>query len=144
MVEQGLHLLGLHIIWMARSSPDVNDSSKEEEPAPTAKDGKGKGNTKTRAKSSVKPGAFLSVHASLMPTLARRPSPHEIVAREMISIHDDGIDILRASRAGAVYFKHSDILLANLGPSFDLCTKVIIDVLRTEACTTIMATWASR
>jgi cohesin complex subunit SA-1/2 len=42
---------------------------------------------------------------------------------------------LRAIRAGTVHFKHSDVLLANygrLGPSFDLCTKVIIDVLRKE------------
>lgn len=27
MVEQGLHLLGLHIIWKARSLPDVKDTS---------------------------------------------------------------------------------------------------------------------
>jgi cohesin complex subunit SA-1/2 len=42
---------------------------------------------------------------------------------------------LRAIRAGAVHIKHSDILLANygrLGPSFDLCTKVIINMLREE------------
>jgi cohesin complex subunit SA-1/2 len=42
---------------------------------------------------------------------------------------------LRAIRAGAVHVKHSDVLLANhgrLGPAFDLCTKVIIDVLREE------------
>lgn len=42
---------------------------------------------------------------------------------------------LRAIRAGVVHVKHSDVLLANygrLGPSFDLCTKVIIDVLREE------------
>ena len=42
---------------------------------------------------------------------------------------------LRAIRTGAVHIKHSDVLLANygrLGPSFDLCTKVIIDVLREE------------
>ena len=43
-----------------------NDSSEEEEPAPTAKDGKGKGKsiTKPRARSSVKPGAFLSASTS--------------------------------------------------------------------------------
>jgi hypothetical protein len=42
---------------------------------------------------------------------------------------------LRAIHAGAVHFKHSDVLLANygrLGPSFDLCTKVTIDVPRKE------------
>lgn len=42
---------------------------------------------------------------------------------------------LRAIRAGAVHIKHSAILLAHygrLGPAFDLCTKVVIDVLREE------------
>jgi cohesin complex subunit SA-1/2 len=42
---------------------------------------------------------------------------------------------LRAIRAGAVHFRHGDVSLANyegLGPSFDLPTKVIIDVLRKE------------
>ncbi|KAH7929010.1 hypothetical protein BV22DRAFT_1003690 [Leucogyrophana mollusca] len=42
---------------------------------------------------------------------------------------------LRAIRAGAMHVKHSAVLLAHygrLGPSFDLCTKVIIEVLREE------------
>lgn len=42
---------------------------------------------------------------------------------------------LRAIRAGAIDVKHGVILLAHygrLGPVFDLCTKVIIDVLRDE------------
>jgi hypothetical protein len=81
-----------------------DDSSEEEEPAPTAKDGKGKGkgksSTKTRAKSPVTPGAFLSVSTTLMPTLARRPSPDEIVARARISIHGDGIDVFARDSCG--------------------------------------------
>ena len=71
-------------------------------------------------------------YPSLTPTLACRTSPDEVTAR---AIHDDGINVLHAIRAGAVDFKHNDVLLANhgrLGPSFDLCTKVIIDVLREE------------
>ena len=67
-----------------------------------------------------------------MPTLACRTSPDEVIAR---AIHDDGMNVWHAIRAGAVDFKHNDVLLANcgrLGPSFDLCTKVIIDVLREE------------
>lgn len=42
---------------------------------------------------------------------------------------------LRAIRAGVIHFQHSAILLAHygrLGPSFDLCTKVIVDILREE------------
>lgn len=27
MIEQGLHLLGLHILWKARSLPDAKDTS---------------------------------------------------------------------------------------------------------------------
>ncbi|PCH37402.1 hypothetical protein WOLCODRAFT_84248 [Wolfiporia cocos MD-104 SS10] len=42
---------------------------------------------------------------------------------------------LRAIRAGVIHFQHSTIILAHygrLGPAFDLCTKVIIDILREE------------
>ncbi|KAH7915934.1 hypothetical protein BJ138DRAFT_1076400 [Hygrophoropsis aurantiaca] len=42
---------------------------------------------------------------------------------------------LRAIRAGVVHVHHSAVLLAHygrLGPAFDLCTKVIIEVLREE------------
>ena len=79
-----------------------DDSSEEEEPAPTTKDGKGKGktSTKTRTKSSVAPGAFLSASTSLMPTLAHRPSPDEIVARARIPIHGDGIDVFARHSCG--------------------------------------------
>ncbi len=40
---------------------------------------------------------------------------------------------LRAIRAGAIHVRHGAILLAHygrLGPSFDLCTKVIVEILR--------------
>lgn len=42
---------------------------------------------------------------------------------------------LRAIRAGVIHFRHSAVLLTHygrLGPSFDLCSKVIVDVLREE------------
>ena len=42
---------------------------------------------------------------------------------------------LRAVRAGAIHFRHSAVLLTHygrLGPSFDLCAKVIVDILREE------------
>lgn len=42
---------------------------------------------------------------------------------------------LRAIRAGVIHFRHSATLLAHygrLGPAFDLCSKVIIDILREE------------
>lgn len=31
MVEQGVHLLGLHLIWKARSLPDAKDTSPDSE-----------------------------------------------------------------------------------------------------------------
>lgn len=42
---------------------------------------------------------------------------------------------LRAIRAGAIHFRHCATLLAHygrLGPSFDLCSKLIVDILREE------------
>lgn len=42
---------------------------------------------------------------------------------------------LRAIRAGAVHFQHSATLLTHygrLGPSFDVCAKVIVEILREE------------
>lgn len=42
---------------------------------------------------------------------------------------------LRAIRAGAIHFRHCSVLLAHygrLGTSFDLCAKLIVDILREE------------
>ncbi|KAI8989117.1 hypothetical protein BD414DRAFT_486064 [Trametes punicea] len=42
---------------------------------------------------------------------------------------------LRAIRAGVIHFKHSATLLAHygrLGPAFDLCAKVVVEILREE------------
>lgn len=42
---------------------------------------------------------------------------------------------LRAIRAGAIHVRHGAILLAHygrLGPAFDSCSKVVVDVLREE------------
>lgn len=42
---------------------------------------------------------------------------------------------LRAIRAGAIHFRHCSVLLAHygrLGISFDLCAKLIVDILREE------------
>lgn len=42
---------------------------------------------------------------------------------------------LRAIRAGAIHIRHGAVLLAHygrLGPTFDICSKVIVDVLRDE------------
>ena len=42
---------------------------------------------------------------------------------------------LRAIRAGVINFRHSAIMLAHygrLGPAFDLCARVIVDILREE------------
>ena len=42
---------------------------------------------------------------------------------------------LRAIRTGVIQVRHGDVLLAHygrLGPAFDSCTKVIIDILKEE------------
>lgn len=42
---------------------------------------------------------------------------------------------LRAIRAGVIHFRHSATILAHygrLGPTFDLCSKVIVEILREE------------
>ena len=42
---------------------------------------------------------------------------------------------LRAIRAGSIHFRHCEILRAQygrLGPSFDLCSKFVVDILREE------------
>ncbi|KAF9224974.1 hypothetical protein BS17DRAFT_779369 [Gyrodon lividus] len=101
---------------------DRDDSSEEDDPAPAAKVPKGK--SKSTSKAKAKPPA----------ERIGQPSSRSLLEQEyqfmaMIST------FLRAIRAGAVHVKHSDVLLANhgrLGPAFDLCTKVIIDVLREE------------
>lgn len=110
-----------------------DESSEEEAPAPTAK-GKGKSRPKTRTP-SVKPGTLsVCVYA---PHVQRGVlgQPTRSLLEQEYQFMATVSTFLRAIRAGAVHVKHSDVLLANygrLGPSFDLCTKVIIDVLREE------------
>ncbi|KAG6380328.1 hypothetical protein JVT61DRAFT_8438 [Boletus reticuloceps] len=176
MVEQGLHLLGLHIIWKARSLPDVKDTSPDS-------DNFRQGYSNTAE--VVKLAAFqnlMNLHILFYPSQATSPRgdalPTEPLSlqleedvqqryEESESEHGDSSEeeehaptpkdgkskgksstktsakpstkpvstFLRAIRAGVVHVKHSDVLLANhgrLGPSFDLYTKVIIDVLREE------------
>ncbi|KAL4076765.1 hypothetical protein V8B97DRAFT_2084279 [Scleroderma yunnanense] len=90
-----------------------DDSSEDEEPESTAKQ------TKDRTKT---------------PSDRIQPSSKALLEQEyhfMATIST----FLRAIRAGAVRINHSAVLLAHygrLGPVFDLCTKVIIDVLREE------------
>lgn len=114
-----------------------DDSSEGEEPMPTARGGKGKGksNSKTRVKSSVPPGAFPLASTSPILTYVVDQAPTRALLEQEYHFMATVSTFLRAIRAGAVHIKHSDVLLANhgrLGPSFDLCTKVIIDVLREE------------
>ncbi|KIJ64745.1 hypothetical protein HYDPIDRAFT_28110 [Hydnomerulius pinastri MD-312] len=98
-----------------------DDDSSDEEPAPTAKTEKRKG--KTNAKAKVKS------------PVERSPPPPRFLLEQEYQFMATVSTFLRAIRAGAVHVQHSDILLANygrLGPAFDLCTKVTIDVLREE------------
>lgn len=42
---------------------------------------------------------------------------------------------LRAIRVGVIHFRHASTILAHygrLGPTFDLCSKVIVEILREE------------
>ncbi|KAF9232626.1 hypothetical protein BU15DRAFT_90603 [Melanogaster broomeanus] len=111
---------------------DRDDSSEEDEPAPTAKDPKGKGKGKGKGKSNSKAKAKSPPERSMSKNC--QPPPRSLLEQEyqfMATVST----FLRAIRAGAVHVKHSDVLLAHhgrLGPAFDLCTKVIIDVLREE------------
>ncbi|KAH9934133.1 uncharacterized protein B0H18DRAFT_1207681 [Fomitopsis serialis] len=67
-------------------------------------------------------------------TSEKRPVSRSQLEKEYIFI---GViaTFLRAIRAGVIHFRHSATLLAHygrLGPAFDLCAKVIVDILREE------------
>lgn len=68
-------------------------------------------------------------HAFAVDTNSRTQLEQEYLFIDVVST------FLRAIRAGALHIRHSAVLLAyygQLGPSFDICSKVIVDVLREE------------
>ncbi|EIW79750.1 hypothetical protein CONPUDRAFT_106434 [Coniophora puteana RWD-64-598 SS2] len=84
--------------------------------------GKAKGKTKAKGRERER-------LASMLQTPSRARLQAEYVFMSVIST------FLRAIRAGAVHIKHSAVLLAHHGrvsPSFDLCTRVVVDILREE------------
>ncbi|KIJ16482.1 hypothetical protein PAXINDRAFT_113645 [Paxillus involutus ATCC 200175] len=120
-IEQYAELLEDGSAAQEEQNESDHDDSSEEEPAPAVKNPKGTGKSTSKAKAKS-------------PAERSQPPPRPLLEQEyqfMATVST----FLRAIRAGAVHVKHSDVLLANhgrLGPAFDLCTKVIIDVLREE------------
>ena len=111
---------------LAETAPDEHGSSEddddEEEPEPEEQP-KGKKGRGVKNKTVAKVAAQLT-----------RPKSRVQLEKEYVFV---GVvtTFLRAIRAGVIHFRHSVTLLAHygrLGPTFDLCTKVVIDILREE------------
>ncbi|KAI0827388.1 hypothetical protein BC628DRAFT_1369278 [Trametes gibbosa] len=97
-------------------SDDQEDDEPEEQP-------KGKRGRAGKGKSAAK---------AVSPT--PRPESRSQLEKEYVFI---GVvtTFLRAIRAGVIHIRHSATILAHygrLGPSFDLCSKVIVEILREE------------
>ncbi|KAI1786918.1 hypothetical protein LXA43DRAFT_975514 [Ganoderma leucocontextum] len=102
-----------------RSSEEEDDEGEEPEPEeqPKGKKGRGKGKAAVKA-----------------PAPAPRAETRAQLEKEYVFI---GVvtTFLRAIRAGVIHFRHAATILAHhgrLGPTFDLCSKVIIEILREE------------
>ncbi|KAI0657496.1 hypothetical protein C8Q70DRAFT_919344 [Cubamyces menziesii] len=98
-------------------SGDDDEQSEPEEPTKGKKGRLGKGKAAAKSKS---------------------PTPH-LESRTQLEKEYVFIGVittfLRAIRAGVIHFKHSATVLAHygrLGPTFDLCSKVIVEILREE------------
>ncbi|CDO77437.1 hypothetical protein BN946_scf184857.g44 [Trametes cinnabarina] len=101
------------------SEVESDDENEQSEPERT----KGKRGRAAKAKAATK---------------SMSPAPR-IVSRSQLEKEYVFIGVvatfLRAVRAGVIHFKHSATLLAHygrLGPTFDMCTKVIVEILREE------------
>ncbi|KAI0342546.1 hypothetical protein BDW22DRAFT_1357931 [Trametopsis cervina] len=103
------------------STASVSDGSESD----TEHSDEGQGNTRRSKKSKGKRAAKANIiYDSARPKLER-----EYVFMGMVAT------FLRAIRAGAIHFRHCAVLLAHfgrLGPSFDICAKLIVDILREE------------
>ncbi|KAI0672301.1 hypothetical protein C8Q78DRAFT_1026321 [Trametes maxima] len=99
------------------------DSDEQEEQSEPEEQPKGKKGRVTKGKTTAKA-------ASPTPRVESRSQ----LEKEYVFI---GIvtTFLRAIRAGVIHFRHSATILAHygrLGPTFDLCSKVIVEILREE------------
>ncbi|KAI0634280.1 hypothetical protein C8Q77DRAFT_1110838 [Trametes polyzona] len=102
------------------SSGDDSGDDEDEEPEEQPKGKKGRAGKGKAAAKAVSP--------------TPRPESRSQLEKEYVFI---GVvtTFLRAIRAGVIHFRHSATLLAHygrLGPTFDLCTKVIVEILREE------------
>ena len=124
------------------SIPDEDESEANESDEPAEDEGpsKPKKNNKKKAKqpAKIEPTGKIEIgHDSVSPVLTQNLSAQRTRARLEREYIFMGVmaTFLRAIRAGAIHFRHSATLLAHygrLGPSFDLCAKVIVDILREE------------
>ncbi|KAI0752734.1 hypothetical protein C8Q80DRAFT_1248983 [Daedaleopsis nitida] len=99
------------------ASSEEEDEEDEPEPEEPAKGKKGRGKKGGKASSP-----------------APRPQSRSQLEKEYVFI---GVvtTFLRAIRAGVIHFRHAASVLAHygrLGPTFDLCSKVIVEILREE------------
>jgi hypothetical protein len=72
---------------------------------------------------------LLILHTYTVDTNSRSQLEQEYLFIDVVST------FLRAIRAGALHVRHSAVLLAyngQLGPSFDMCSRVVVEVLREE------------
>jgi cohesin complex subunit SA-1/2 len=124
----------------ANNSEDEDSSGEEDEDraAPKAKKGKPSKGKKTFDESGASGTSNIAVPLFLQvshhPYVDVRLPSRTRLEREYQFM---GVmsTFLRAIRAGAIHVRHAAILLAHygrLGTSFDLCSKVIVDVLREE------------
>ncbi|KAF9817346.1 hypothetical protein IEO21_03487 [Rhodonia placenta] len=122
-----------------RGSEDEEQSgdsqSEEERPTKggktTAGTGKGKRSARKRPSGSL---SYFDVRPRTYRASDGRPASRSQLEKEYIFM---GVvtTFLRAIRAGVIHFRHSTSLLAHygrLGPAFDLCAKVVVDILREE------------
>ncbi|EGO01292.1 hypothetical protein SERLA73DRAFT_87834, partial [Serpula lacrymans var. lacrymans S7.3] len=112
---------------IADDSESNRSDSSDDEGVTVKKTAKSKGSKTT--KRAVDKGMITSCNIYSYQFTSRSHLQQEYVFMETIST------FLRAIRAGAVHVKHSSVLLAHhgrLGPIFDLCCKIIVDVLREE------------
>ena len=111
----------------AETVPEEHESSDgeddvDEEPVPEEQP-KGKKGRGGKGKAAAK-SANLEPH-----TKSRAQLEKEYVFISVVTT------FLRAIRAGVIHFRHAATLLAHfnrLGPTFDACSKVVVDILREE------------
>ena len=117
---------------------DEEESSDDDKATETTKRKKSKGGNKKPEKESMSFNLNLQIVGSSLNILL---VPRQVVPTSRARLEQEYVFIdvmstfLRAIRAGAIHVRHGAILLAHygrLGPAFDVCSKVVVEVLREE------------